>query len=164
MIIKKLSLVFIALFLTACAALDAKGPQFQQHQTINQNKTLVYLFKPDSAARDGVTTCIALTLNEVEHGCVKGKGYIVSEIEPGTYNAALVNKAAFGFKLLEFDLTAEPGEIIYLEYAFGRKLSSESLDTRSAQLGLSISLGKHAVASISESEALSKLNTLLLSQ
>lgn len=159
----KNSLIILAiLMLSACAAMDASGPQFIKHDVVSEDKALIYLLKPDSAANDGVTTCLALKLDDTEHGCVKGKGYIVAEIDPGEYKAALINKASFGFKLLEFDLTAQAGEVIYLEYAFGRSLNGESLDTRFASLGLIIS-GNHVIAKIQEEEALSKLSSLLLS-
>jgi len=154
--------ILACLTLSACAAMDAAGPQFVKHDVVSESKALVYLLKPDSASKDGVTTCLALQLNNTEYGCVKGNGYIVSEVEPGQYKAALVNNAAFGFKLLEFDLTARAGEVIYLEYAFGRSLNGEFLDTRFASLGVVIS-GDHIVAKIEEGEALAKLTGLLLS-
>jgi hypothetical protein len=159
---RNLLLTLLCLILSACASMDASGPQFSKHEAAPKNNALVYLLKPDPASKDGVTTCLALQLNNTDHGCVKGKGYILSEIEPGQYKAALVNKAAFGFKLLEFDLTARAGEVIYLEYAFGRSLNGESLDTRFASLGIVVS-GNHVVAKIEEPEALAKLAGLQLS-
>ena len=160
--IRNILIALSALLLLACAAMDANGPRFVKHDSIAENKTLIYLLKPDSASKDGVTTCFALKLNNTEHGCVKGNGYIVAEVEPGKYKAALVNKASFGFKLLEFELETHADEVIYLEYAFGRTLSGESLDTRFASLGVIIS-GKHAIAKINEDEALVQLDDLLLS-
>lgn len=158
---RNVSLILACLALLACASMDATGPKFLKHDSVSKEKALVYLLKPDSASKDGVTTCLALQLNNEEYGCVKGKGYIVSEVEPGQYKAALVNNVAFGFKVLEFDLTARAGETIYLEYAFGRSISGESLDTRFASLGFVIS-GDHVVGKIEEADALAKLNGLLL--
>jgi hypothetical protein len=160
---KKAIIGSIFLMLCACAAMDAAGPKFVKHGALNTEKSLVYLFKPDSASSDGVTTCLALSLNGEEYGCVQGKGYVVAELDPGNYNADLVNKASFGFKLLEFPLELKAGEVTYLEYAFGRQLSGESLDTRFASLGVIIS-GNHVVAKINEPEALSKLASLALSK
>ena len=160
----KYSLItLIFLFLSACSSMDAKGPQFSKHHVVSEDKALIYLLKPDSASQDGVTTCLTLKLGETEHGCVKGKGYIVAEVDAGEYKVALVNKAGFGFRLLEFELEILAGEVIYLEYAFGRDLNAASLDTRFAGLGFIIS-GSHVIAKIKELEALNKLSGLLLSQ
>lgn len=160
----KIKLLIAAAFtLAGCASMDAQGPMFEKVMLSSPEKSYVYLFKPDSAAKDSVTTCLTLTLNNVEYGCVKGKGYIVAEVAPGSYQAALVNKASFGLKLLEFNLEVKPAETTYLEYAFGRSLTGEALDTRFAAFGFVFS-GNHVVAKIQEESALAKLSQLALSQ
>ena len=154
--------LFFTLFLlslSGCASMDASGPAFQKYESIPQGKSLIYLLKPDSASQDGVTACLALKLDDKEYGCVKGKGYVLAEVEPGNYKAALINKSSFGFKLLQFDLVVPENEVVYLEYAFGRSLNGEVLDSRYAGLGVVFS-GNHAIAPISELEALNKLSSL----
>lgn len=142
--------------------MNASGPQFSSLEKPLNGKALIYLLKPDSAATDGVTTCLALSLNEIEYGCLKGKGYVVAQVDPGAYKAALVNKASFGFKVLKFNLNLKSNETVYLEYAFARIPNGESLDTRFASLGYIIS-DNHIISKIKESEALKKLIALKLS-
>ncbi len=160
---KRVLLALVFMVLASCSAMDASGPKFIKHNSLSPEGALVYLFKPESASKDGVTACLTLTLNGTEYGCVQGKGYIVAEIEPGVYSAALVNKASFGFKLLEFPLELKAGEIVYLEYAYDRELSGELLDKSFASLGPFFS-GNHVVAKINEPDALLKLDTLHLSR
>ncbi|UTW45029.1 hypothetical protein KFE80_11680 [bacterium SCSIO 12696] len=160
--VKKIIFPLLVLMLSGCAAMNASGPLFEKHFFVPEGKALVYLMKPDSVSKDGVTTCLTLALGDTEYGCVRGEGYIVAEVDAGKYQAALVNKAGFGYKLLKFDLEVRSREAVYLEYAFGRGLTGESLDTRFANIGLIIS-GNHVVAKIQEEEALQKLSTLKLS-
>ncbi|MDM3871740.1 DUF2846 domain-containing protein [Porticoccus sp. W117] len=160
--IKKITVALSFLLLSGCAAMNASGPLFETHVSVPEGKALIYLFKPDSALKDGVTTCLELTLDDIEQGCVRGSGYIVTEVDVGKYQAALVNKSAFGYKLLQFELEVSSGEVVYLEYAFARDVNGESLDTRSTHVGLYI-FEDHVVAKLREDEALQKLSSLKLS-
>ena len=148
------------LFLAGCTAGSASGPLFQKHAAIDPSGALLYVYKPQTAGQDGVTTCLTLEMNKEEYGCLRGRGFLKAEVAPGLYDVALVNKAGFGFRLLEFEITLEPGSVTYLEYAFGNSASrSRSLDTRYAGLGIVIS-GNHTIVPVDEGEALAALSVL----
>ncbi len=155
----RLVVIFISLLLASCAVVDAKGPLFTGPGDASSDKSLLYVFKPDSSKVDYVATCLGLVLNKVEYGCLRGKGYLETELEPGKYEVALINKASFGFKLLEFEVELYPSETTYVEYAFGRQIEGEQLDNRYAGFGGAFS-GSHVAAIVNEDYALKKLGQL----
>ena len=150
--------ILLTLLVSGCTAGSAQGPLFAMHDPVPAEQSVLYVYKPATAAQDGVTTCLTLVMNGQEQGCLRGQGYLRVTTDPGAYEVALVNKAGFGFKLLSFTLDLEPGSAKYLEYRFGAS-NPRALDRRYAGAGTVIS-GDHSIAPVAENIATKQLALL----
>ncbi|ABG39428.1 hypothetical protein Patl_0902 [Paraglaciecola sp. T6c] len=106
--------IVLSLILAACAGPIAKGSKFIKHTYIANNASLVYLYKPYS--NDGVTVCLKVLLNDIERGCLSGKGFIRLNLEPGNYKVVLKPDAFLTHNLMEFDVSLQPNQVSYFEY------------------------------------------------
>ncbi len=73
-----ISLIFLLIFITGCTA---GGPAFSPVKTINENKAVVYIYRPFNICGSGETPTIYI--DEVKYGKIKNNGYLVYFVEPG---------------------------------------------------------------------------------
>jgi len=158
-------LLLFVTFIAGCAGPVAKGALFSKHIDPPADKSKIYVYKQESG--DGITVCLKLLLNEIEHGCLKGQGYLENTVEPREYTLILQTNAFMGPRLVEHHFIAKPGASYYYEFAFTSGESTNgAVDTKGIGGGIAsggaivIFSGTHALYIREKSEALKALKTL----
>ncbi|WP_066963221.1 DUF2846 domain-containing protein [Microbulbifer sp. Q7] len=147
---KKLSIAILAMLLSGCIWTVAKGPVFSGLDEAKESKSVVYIYKKYSD--DGVTACLKFLLNEAEHGCLWGQGFLRAEVSPGEQELVLQTNAFMGPRLIEYKFTAEPGKTYFYEFIFtSGNVTDDALAIKKIGLGLTdgrthvFSSGAHAL-------------------
>ena len=73
-----LTLICSLVFIAGCTA---NGPVFSPIKTAEENKAVVYIYRPFSVAGCALTPHVYI--DEVKHGPLKNNGYLVYFVEPG---------------------------------------------------------------------------------
>ena len=133
---KKLLIVILVMCITGCISTVAKGPLFSGLDEARESKSVVYIYKKFSD--DGITACLKFLLNEEEHGCLWGQGFLRAEISPGEKELVLQTNAFMGPRLIEYKFTAEPGKTYFYEFIFTEgRVAEGALSTKSVGGGFS---------------------------
>jgi Protein of unknown function (DUF2846) len=118
----------LILLLSGCASL---GPNFEMAQVPSKDKSLVYVYRPNSFA--GSMQSPDLKIDDKKMGTSFNGSFFTLEISPGMHKASLVNFAGEEIADLEAKLIA--GKTYFLRLDIGAQALNESVDLNGRATG-----------------------------
>ena len=103
-----LFIIVLSFGLFGCMNPAATGPLFTGLMPSNQDKALIYFYRP--LEHDGGTVCLKVLLNDIEKGCLGTTGFLGFHAKAGEYHIKIKPDAFPVHTLLEFDVAISPND------------------------------------------------------
>ena len=156
---KKIILFSLVLSLIGCATTQSKGTLFNMHDSIPEDKSIIYFYFSNKEFVSN--SCIIVTIDSEERGCVGIPGYLKVSLEPGEHAFSFRPKALIdlGVEMRKFTYSTEPGKVYYLE---SKKIESKADADNALQTNYVSAFGGYTVGwvLIDEARALESLSSL----